>query len=121
MQGWDDDPGETSVHAEIAHAMVRLTGEYTGKAPARGRTAIANDVVTVVLEDTMTEGEKKLLEGGHAEVVLDKRRAGQQVMRDDMIAAVQLLSERTVIAFMSDHHLGRDMAAEVFVLEPLAA
>jgi hypothetical protein len=40
-------------------------------------------------------------------------------MRDDMVAAVQILSERTVIAFLSDHHLDSDLAAEVFVLEPL--
>ena len=51
--------------------------------------------------------------------MLEKRRSYQQLMRDDMVAAVQLFSERNVIAFMSDHHLGRFMAAEVFVLEPL--
>ena len=120
MQPWDVDPGEATVHAEIADAIQRLTGEYTGRTPAKARTAIANDIVTVLLEDTMTKGELKLLDSGQADFVLTKRRNYQQMMRDDMIAAVQVLSERTVIAFMSDHHLGRDMAAEVFVLEPVA-
>ena len=121
MQPWDEGPGEASVHTEIAKAMIRLTGEYTGRKPARARTAIANDIVTVLLEDTMTRGERELLDTGKGEVVLEKRRAHQQMMRDDMTAAVQMLSERNVIAFMSDHHLPRDMAAEVFVLEPLAS
>ena len=115
---WDSF-GESGVHTEIADAMLRLTGEYTGRVPTYAWTAIANDVVTVILEDTMTKAERKLLEQGKADFVLDKRRRYQQLMRDDMVAAVQLLSERKVIAFMSDHHLGRDLAAEVFVLESL--
>ena len=121
MRPWDKGPGETSVHTEIADAIIRLTGEYTGRKPARARTAIANDIVTVLLEDTMTKGELEMLNAGKGALVLEKRRAYQQMMRDDMTAAVQTLSERNVIAFMSDHHLPRDMAAEVFVLEPLVS
>ena len=39
-------------------------------------------------------------------------------MRDDLVAAVELLTERNVIAFMSTNHLDPDMGAEIFVLEP---
>jgi hypothetical protein len=35
-----------------------------------------------------------------------------------MVAAVEGLTERKVIAFMSENHIEPDMAAEVFVLEP---
>ncbi len=120
MEPWDQDPGEATVLTEIADAMIRLTGEYSGRPPVRARTAIANDIITVLLEDTLTKGEQKMLDSGREDTVLTKRRNYHAMMRDDMVAAVQTLSERTVIAFMSDHHLGRDMAAEVFVLEPLA-
>ena len=40
-------------------------------------------------------------------------------MREELVGAVERLSERKVIAFMSDNHIDPDMAAEVFVLEPL--
>ena len=118
MKSWDDSFAGSDVNTKIADAILRLTGEYTGRMPTYARTAIGEDIITVLLEDTMTKGERKLLDDGRADFVLDKRRSYQQLMRDDMVDAVELLSARTVIAFMSDHHLGRDMAVEVFVLEP---
>jgi hypothetical protein len=39
-------------------------------------------------------------------------------MREDLISAVERLTERKVIAFMSENHIDPDMAAEIFVLEP---
>ena len=39
-------------------------------------------------------------------------------MREDLVAAVEILIERKVIAFMSDNHIDPDMAAEIFILEP---
>ena len=45
------------------------------------------------------------------------RRRYQQVMRDELVAAVEEESGRKVIAFMSDNHIEPDVAAEIFVLE----
>jgi hypothetical protein len=42
-------------------------------------------------------------------------------MRLDFVAAIEDLTGRTVIAFMSANHIDPDLAAEVFVLEPAAA
>jgi hypothetical protein len=41
-------------------------------------------------------------------------------MRDGLIAVVEGVTERKVVAFMSQSHIEPDMAAEVFVLEPEA-
>ena len=38
-------------------------------------------------------------------------------MGDDLIAIVEGVMQRKVIAFMSDNHVEPDMAVEVFVLE----
>jgi hypothetical protein len=50
--------------------------------------------------------------------VLDMRRAYQDAMRSDCIAAIEDLTGRTVQAFMSANHIDPDLAAEVFVLKP---
>jgi uncharacterized protein YbcI len=42
-------------------------------------------------------------------------------MRSDCVAAIEDLTGRTVIAFMSANHIDPDLAAEVFVLEPATA
>ena len=46
------------------------------------------------------------------------RRSFQQTMREDLSAAVSMLTEREVIAFMSDSHLEPDYSVELFVLAP---
>ena len=43
------------------------------------------------------------------------------VQRDDRVAAVERVTRRRVIAFVSSVHFDPDMAFEVFLLEPLAA
>ena len=48
------------------------------------------------------------------------RRAYQEAMTTDCIAAIEDLTGRTVLAFMSANHIDPDVAAELFVLEPEA-
>jgi uncharacterized protein YbcI len=92
--------------------------EYTGRGPTKARTTINRDTVMILLGDTLTKGERKLAEKGDAEVVLQMRHRFQEAMRDDLIALVEIQTERNVVAFMSANHIDPDMAAEVFVLEP---
>ena len=92
--------------------------EYTGRGPTKARTTISKDLITVVLEDTLTKGERSLVADGKDDLVLTTRFAFQQTMRTDLVAAVQDITGRDVTAFMSANHLDPDMAVEVFVLSP---
>src|SRR5215213_3738579 len=103
------------VAAAIASSVVRLVREYTGRGP------ISPDLVTVVMGDMLTKAERKLVESGKADLVLNIRHEFQRTMRQDLIAAVEMMTERKVIAFMSDNHIDPDMAIEAFVLEPQPA
>jgi uncharacterized protein YbcI len=93
--------------------------EFTGRGPTKAKTSVNRDVVTVVMQDTMTKAEKSLASNGDAQFVLDLRHRFQLAMQDELVGAVERLTERKVIAFMSDNHIDPDMAAEIFVLEPL--
>ena len=42
-------------------------------------------------------------------------------MEDDAISLVEELTDREVVAFMSNNHIDPDLAVEIFVLAPLAA
>lgn len=46
------------------------------------------------------------------------RQASQQTMGPEMVAGVEKLTGRKVVAFMSANHLEPDIAIESFVLEP---
>jgi uncharacterized protein YbcI len=107
-----------SVAAAISNAAVKLLSEYTGRGPTKARTTISGDLVVILLADTMTKAEKTLATNGEAKFVLDMRHRFQLAMRDDLVRAVEVATDRKVVAFMSDNHIDPDMAAEVFVLEP---
>jgi uncharacterized protein YbcI len=109
-----------SVAAAISNAAVQLLSEYTGRGPTKARTAISRDMVTILLQDTMTKAERTLATTGQEKIVLELRDRFQMTMRDDLVRAVELLMERKVIAFMSANHIDPDMAVEVFVLESQA-
>jgi uncharacterized protein YbcI len=102
----------------ISTAIVQLLHEYTGRGPTKAKTSINEDVVTVLLADTLTKGERKLVDNGLSDRVLQLRHDYQLTMRDDLVAIVERQLDRTVIAFMSQNHIDPDLAVEVFILEP---
>ena len=111
-------PTGGSLSAAISNAIVRITAEYTGRGPSKARTSIRDDVILVLVQETLTKAERSLLAAGQGDFVLETRRRHQQTMRDDYVVAVEELTQRKVLAFMSTNHLEPDMGAELFVLEP---
>ena len=109
-----------ALYSAISNAVVGIVHEYTGRGPTRARTSIRDDVVVVVLQETLLKAERSLIEDDKAELVAHMRRSFQQTMRADMSAAVAKLTGREVIAFMSDSHLEPDYSVELFVLAPEA-
>jgi uncharacterized protein YbcI len=117
----DHQAGSSTAGAAISDAAVKLCREYTGRGPTRSRTTINHNTVMILLGDTLTRGERKLVETGKEDRVLQLRHDFQMVMKDELIDAVERNVHRKVIAFMSQNHVNPDLAVEVFVLEPEAA
>ena len=110
-----------SPSARIATSAVRVLHEYTGRGPTKARTTIDATLVTILLADTLTTGERTLVDHGHSDRVLEVRHAYQLVMRDALVGIVEQELDRKVIAFMSQNHIDPDLAVEIFVLKPAAA
>jgi uncharacterized protein YbcI len=106
--------------AAISNMVVRLVSEYTGRGPTQAWTHISEDLVSVVLKDTLTRGERSLVRDGREALVLSTRKAFQDAMREDLVAGIETITGREVEAFMSDNHIDPDVAVESFVLKPLA-
>jgi uncharacterized protein YbcI len=105
--------------AAISDAMVQLLHRYTGRGPTSSRTTVGTDLIVCVMGAALTTGEQTLVSNGKLELVLSTRRAYQDSMRADAISAVETISGRRVLAFMSNNHIDPDLAAELFILEPL--
>src|SRR5579859_7141631 len=121
-------PGTTEGHtghgvlaAAISTGMVGLLHEHTGRGPVRARTTIDDNIIVCVLGATLTKGEQQLVENGKEKTVLRGRRAIQDTLEDEAITLVEEVTDRDVVAFMSNNHIDPDLAVEIFVLSPIDA
>ena len=105
--------------AAISNAVVGLLRDFTGRGPTQARTTIGSDTIVVTLRDSLTKAERTLAARGQALEVLAMRRAFQDTMREDLIAAIERLTHRKVEAFLSDNLYEPDVAVEIFLLVPL--
>ncbi|MDX6677517.1 MAG: hypothetical protein QOE31_1569 [Solirubrobacteraceae bacterium] len=107
-----------SKSAAISNMTVRLLSQYTGRGPTKARAFLNDDMVTVVLQDTLTKAERTLVEKDRSNLVLLTRSTFQDVMGDDLIAGIEEILGRSVIAFLSANHIDPDIAVETFILAP---
>ncbi len=112
---------QTSVAVLLCNHIVSVTREYTGRGPTRARAHLTDDLVTVVLQDTLSKGERSLLGDGRRPEVLAMRQAFQDTMGPSFVAGVEEILDRKVLAFLSANHLEPDIAIESFVLHPAGA
>ena len=103
--------------AQISNAIVHAMREYTGRGPTQARTYLNDNVVLCIVKDTLTKGEQALVDGGEEQSVLTLRRQYQELMREDASKAIEEITGRRVVSFMSDNATDPDMAAEIFVLD----
>jgi uncharacterized protein YbcI len=71
-----------------------------------------------VLGGVYTDVEKTMIELQGASIVRQTRSVFQNAMQHRFIAAIECLSGREVLAFMSDHHVGPDIEIGLFMLTP---
>jgi uncharacterized protein YbcI len=97
---------------------VHVVRAYTGRGPTKAWTTIDSDLISVVMHDSLSPGERSLIDDGRRELVLEMRQAYQNTMRTELLVGVEEITGRTVVAFLSSNHLDPDIAIESFVLEP---
>lgn len=112
-----EQPAGATLQAAISRAVVALLREYTGRGPVKSRTTIRDNVVLVLLEQTLTKGEQSLVDKGRADKVIEIRHEFQEAMREETIATVAELTGRPVVAMLSANHINPDIGAEIFVLD----
>ena len=103
----------------VTAAMVELHQRYHHRKPVTAKTQLmGGDLLVCVLGGVYTDVEKTMIELQRHTIVAETRNAFQQAMQEKFIGAVERLSGRRVIAFMSDSNVGPDLEIELFVLEP---
>jgi len=104
---------------EISNAMVRLYKEAFGRGPTKARAHFAgSDTLVVTLESSLTVAERNLVAMGEHQRLREARLFFQYALEDQFRAIVEQALGRRTVAFISGIDTGRDVAMEVFTLEP---
>ncbi len=109
------------LNAAVTSALVGIQNQYLGRGPKTASTFHHQNVLVTLMHGVLTPAELSLTEEEHRrDAVTNIRHLFQQTMEKDFREAVERLTGRSVIAFISGNHASPDIAAELFILdEPL--
>jgi uncharacterized protein YbcI len=107
---------------ELTNAMVRLYKELFGRGPTKARTNYAGpDTLVATIQNSLTASERKMLALDEHQRVREIRMFFQHASEAEFSVTVEEITGRKVWAFVSGMDTHRDVAAEVFYLEPIQA
>lgn len=102
--------------AAVANEIVRLKAQYYGKGPTEAKAYMNDDVLVVVLRGGLTTVERTLLDAGDQDLVRQVRLRFQCVMEQNFLDAVQRLTGKRVLSYMSQIVFDPDFCFEFFVM-----
>ncbi len=107
--------------AEISNRIVAFMREHYGRGPIKAKTSVLDNLIVCVLSDGVTAIERTMMEGGEPDRVLEMRRDFQRMMKERYTEMIETLTDRKVLAFLSQAHVEPDLTIEVFLMDgPLA-
>ena len=113
-----DQRGEPDTVADrISTDAIELFRRYTGSEPSRARTTLDGETAYIVLRETLSSPERRLLAAGQRDRVLKIRGAYQSAMRAELIEMIERHLSRRVTAFASAENATPELAVALFVLD----
>ena len=108
------------LNAAVTSALVGIHTQHLGRGPTTASTFHYRNVLVTLMHDVLTQAERALSRSDNGDAVRQVREMFQRVMESDFREAVERLTGRNVVAFISGNQIEPDIAAELFVLdEPL--
>jgi uncharacterized protein YbcI len=106
------------LNAAVTSALVGIHTEYHGRGPTSASTFHHGNVLVTLMHGVLTNAEKSLAKTDRAPVVKNIRQLLHQTLEADSRAAVERLTGRNVVAFISGNNLDPDIATDLFILDP---
>jgi uncharacterized protein YbcI len=103
----------------VTDEMVTFHERYHHRTPVSASTRLlGDDLLACVLGGIYSDVEKTMIELERAPIVQQTRSDFQIAMQHKFIAAIERLSGRGVLTFISNSHVGPDLEIELFFLTP---
>ncbi len=105
------------LNAAVTSALVGIHNRYLGRGPKTASTFHYGNVLVTLMHEVLTHAERSLAETGQVDAISHIRHLFQETMEADFRQAVERLTGRRVLAFISGNHIDPDIAAELFILD----
>jgi uncharacterized protein YbcI len=113
----DHRNGVEEVEGRIANRIGEIQADYYGIAPRKAQAHyLPGRIVTVVLRETFTKAEQRLITHGHGEPLREGRERFQRLSEDQFVSVIEQQTGERVATFVSTTHLDDAVAIEVFLL-----
>jgi uncharacterized protein YbcI len=107
--------------AAVSTGIVKLLREHYGRGPIKAKTYALDDVIVCVLRGSgFTPLEQTMMDSSHAdraERVVAMREEFQRLMAKRYKSLIEDLTDRKVVAFLSQAHVEPDITLEVFFID----
>ena len=102
----------------ISNRIVAILREHYGRGPMKAKTYALDDLIVVVMRGSgFTPLEKTMMDSGEASRVVDMRHDFQRMMTKRFTDAIEELTGRKVVAFLSQAHVEPDLTLEIFFID----
>ena len=104
--------------AEISTTIVGILRDHYGRGPMKAKTYALDDIIVCVMRGSgFTPLEKTIMDSGEPDRVVAMREDFQRVMADRYKDAIERLTGRKVLAFLSQAHVEPDITMEIFFVD----
>jgi uncharacterized protein YbcI len=102
----------------ISNRIVQIQREHYGRGPMKAKTYALDDLIVVVMRGTgFTPLEKTMMDSGDPERVVAMRHDFQYMMTKLFTDTIEELTDRRVLAFLSQAHVEPDLTLEIFFVD----
>jgi uncharacterized protein YbcI len=104
--------------AAISTTIVGILRDHYGRGPMKAKTYALDDIIVCVMRGSgFTALEQTIMDSGEPDRVVDMREEFQRVMADRYKTAIEGLTGRKVLAFLSQAHVDPDITMEIFFVD----
>jgi uncharacterized protein YbcI len=116
-----DRAAEVEQLDQISAAMMGVYTEQFGRTPARAHSHyIDGNSIACFLRGTLTRAERRLSTADEHQRLRDMRMLFQYSAEDEFRDAIEQITGRVVVSFISGIDTRTDIASEIFLLEPVS-
>jgi uncharacterized protein YbcI len=104
--------------AAISTSIVAILREHYGRGPMKAKTYALDDVIVVVMRGSgFTALEQTIMDSGDPDRVVAMRHDFQSMIASRYKDAIERLTGRNVLAFLSQAHVEPDITIEIFFID----